>query len=73
MAAVPIIATKQPITPSILIASGLITSMTSAYKICDCSHFEFVSTLKFISVHSLSIYKLSMIHLVHKVHFDVDF
>ena len=47
-AAVPIIATKQPITPSIPIAMGWITRlMTSAYKIRDrgpfefCLHFEF--------------------------------
>ena len=32
---------------------------------------KFVSTSNFISIHSLSIYKLSMIHFVHKVHFDV--
>ena len=30
-------------------------------------------TLNFISIHSLSIYKLGMIRFVHKVHFDVDF
>ena len=39
-AAVPIIATKQPITPSIPIVRGWITRlMTSAYKICDRGHF----------------------------------
>ena len=47
--------------------------MISAYKICDHRHFEFVSTSNFISIHSPSIYKLSMIRIVHKVHFDVDF
>ena len=34
---------------------------------------NFVSTSNFISIHSPSIYKLSMIRLMHKVHFDVDF
>ena len=34
---------------------------------------NFVSTSNFISVHSQSLYKLSMIRFVHKVHFDVDF
>ena len=48
MAAVPIIATKQPITPSIPIARGWITRlMMSAYKICDCSHFEFCLHFEF--------------------------
>ena len=47
--------------------------MMSAYKICDRRDFEFVSTSNFISIHSPSIYKLSMIRLVHKVPFDVDF
>ena len=34
---------------------------------------NFVSTSNFISIHSPTIYKLSMIRFVHKVHFDVDF
>ena len=34
---------------------------------------NFVSTSNFISVRSPSVYKLSMIRFVHKVHFDVDF
>ena len=34
---------------------------------------NFVSTLNFISIHSPSVYKLSMIRFLHKVHFDVDF
>ena len=34
---------------------------------------NFVSTSNFISIHSQSLYKLSMIRFVHKVHFDVDF
>ena len=34
---------------------------------------NFVSTSNFISVHSQSLYKLSMIRFVHEVHFDVDF
>ena len=34
---------------------------------------NFVSTSNFISIHSPSINKLSMIYFVHKVHFDVDF
>ena len=47
--------------------------MTSAYKICDRRNFEFCLTSNFISVRSPSVYKLSMIRFVHKVHFDVDF
>ena len=35
--------------------------------------FNFVSTSNFISVHSQSLYKPSMIRFAHKVHFDVDF
>ena len=34
---------------------------------------NFVSTSNFISIHCPSIYKLSMIRFVHKVHFDVGF
>ena len=34
---------------------------------------NFVSTSNFISIYFPSIYKLSMIRLVHKVHFEVDF
>ena len=34
---------------------------------------NFVSTSNFISIHSQSLYKLSMNSFVHKVHFDVDF
>ena len=33
----------------------------------------FFSTSNFISIHSPSVYKLSMIRLVQKVYFDVDF
>ena len=33
---------------------------------------NFVSTSNFISINSPSIYKLSMVRFVHKVHFDVD-
>ena len=47
--------------------------MTSVYNIYDRSHFEFISASNFISIHSPSIYKLSMIRFVHKVHFDVEF
>ena len=73
-AAMPKIATKHPITPSIPIARGWITRlMTSVYNIYDRSHFEFISASNFISIHSPSIYKLSMIRFVHKVHFDVEF
>ena len=32
-----------------------------------------ISTSNFISIHSQSLYKLSMIRFVHKVHFDVAF
>ena len=47
-AAVPIIATKQPITPSIPIARGWIKRlMTSAYKICNRGHFEFCLHFEF--------------------------
>ena len=69
------IATKQPKTPSITIARGWITKlMTSAYKIRYRGHFEFFfSTSNFISTHCPSIYKLSMIRFVHKVHLNVDF
>ena len=56
---VSIIATKQP--------------MTLPYKICDSGHFEFFSTSNFISIHSPSVYKLSMILFMHKVHFDEEF
>ena len=45
--AVPIIATKQPITPSIPIARGESRDMTSAYKICDRRHFEFCLHFEF--------------------------
>ena len=48
-------------------------SNKTAYKICDRGHFEFISTSNFISAHSPSIYKLSMIRFVHKVHLDIDF
>ena len=47
--------------------------MTSAYKICDRGHFEFCLHFESISIHPPSIYKLSIIRFVHKVHFDVDF
>ena len=70
----PIIATKQPIMPSIPIERGWITwLMTLAYKICDRGHFEFFATSNFISIHSPSVYKLNMIRFMHKVHFDVEF
>ena len=60
--------------PSIPTDSGWITRpMTSAYKIWDRRHLEFCLTSNFISSRSPSIYKLSMICFVHKVHFDVDF
>ena len=42
-------------------------------KIAIAANLNFVSTSNFISVHSPSVYKLSMIRFVHKVHFDVDF
>ena len=45
---VPIIATKEPITPSIPIARGLITRhMTSAYKILRSQPFEFCLLFEF--------------------------
>ena len=47
--------------------------MTSAYKICDRAILNFVSTSNFISIQYPSVYKLSMIRFVHKVHFDADF
>ena len=46
--------------------------MTSAYKICDRGHFEFCLHFEFY-FYPFSVYKLSMIRFVHKVHFDVDF
>ena len=74
IAAVPIIATKQLITPSIAIARDWIMRLlTSAYNICHRDHFEFCLHFDFFSIHSPSIYKLSMIRFVHKAHFDVDF
>ena len=45
----------------------------SAYKIAIAAIFNFVSTSNFISIRSPSIYKLSMVRFVHKVHFDADF
>ena len=42
-------------------------------KFAIAAILKFVFTSNFISIRSLSIYKLSMIRLVHKVHFDVDF
>ena len=45
--------------------------MTSAYKIYDRGHFEFY--LHFEFYFSPSVYKLSTIRFVHKVHFDIDF
>ena len=42
-------------------------------KFAIAAILNFVSTLNSISIHSSSIYKLSMIRLVHMVHFDVDF
>ena len=47
--------------------------MTSVYKFAITAILNFVSTSNFIFIHSLSIYKLSMIRFVHKVYFDVDF
>ena len=46
--------------------------MTSAYKIAIAAILNFVSTSNFISIRSPSVYKLSMIRFVYKVHFDVD-
>ena len=46
--------------------------MTSAYNIYDRSLLNFISASNFISIDSPSIYKLSMIRFVHKVHFGVD-
>ena len=42
-------------------------------KLVIAAILNFVSTSNFIFIHSPSIYKLSMIRSVHKVHFDVDF
>ena len=42
-------------------------------KFAIAAILNFVSTSNFISIHSPSIYKLSMIRLVHKAHLDVDF
>ena len=54
-------------------ARGWITRlMTSAKKIAIAYILNFVSTSNFIPIYSPSIYKLSMIRFVHKVHFDVD-
>ena len=65
---------KQPITPSILITRGWITRLWHQHtKFAIAIILNFVSTLNFISIHSPSTYKLSMIRFVHKVHFDVDF
>ena len=45
----------------------------SLQKCAIVAVLNFISTSNFISIHSPSIYKLSMIRFVHKVHFDVDF
>ena len=42
-------------------------------KFAIAAILNFVSTSNFISIHSQSIYKLSMIRFMHKVHFDVVF
>ena len=64
----------QPIMASIPIARGWITRLwCQPTKFAIPAILNFVSTLNFISIHSPSTYKLSMIRFVHKVHFDVDF
>ena len=74
MAVVPIIATKQPITPSIPIARLELRDLwRQPAKFAIAAIFKCVFPSNFISIRSLSIYKLSMIRFVHKVHFDVDF
>ena len=47
--------------------------MSQRTKFAISAILNFVSTSNFISIHSPSIYKLSMICFVRKVHFDVDF
>ena len=72
-AAVPIIATKQQITPSIPIASGWF--MTSAYKICDGGHFELCLHFEFY-FYLFSVYlqaKHDSFCAYYNVHLDLVF
>ena len=60
--------------PSIPIARGESRDLwRQPTKFASAAILNFVSTSNFIAIHSPSIYKLSMIRFVHKVHFDVDF
>ena len=57
---------KQPITPSTPIARGWITRLLrQPIKFAIATILNFVSTSNFISIHSPSTYKLSMIPFVH--------
>ena len=73
-AAVPIIATKAN-DANYSNCKGLNheTYDVSLQNLAIAAILNFVSTSNFISIHSPSVYKLSLIRFVHKVHFDVDF
>ena len=68
--AVPIIAIRQVLQLQGVESRDLRCQST---KFVIAAILSFVSTSNFISIHTPSVYKLSMIRFVHKVHFNIDF